>query len=149
MEMIIFCGIQATGKSSFYKDQFFKSHIRISLDLLNTRRKEDALLNTCLEIQQKMVIDNTNPTLQERAKYINLGKKYKYKITGYFFQSKLKESIARNNLREGKAKIDKRGIIATSNKLEIPAYDEGFDQLYFVSLVSPKGFLIQDWKDEV
>ena len=149
MEMIIFCGIQATGKSSFYKENFFNSHVRVSLDLLNTRRKEDALLNTCLEIQQKMVIDNTNPTLQERTKYIHLGKLNKYKIIGYFFQSKLKESIARNNLREGKARIDKRGIIAASNKLEIPSYAEGFDELYFVSLISPNGFLIQNWKDEV
>ena len=34
MEAIIFTGIQATGKSTFYKQNFFNSHVRISLDLL-------------------------------------------------------------------------------------------------------------------
>jgi len=40
MQIIIFIGIPASGKSSFYKELFFNSHIRISMDLLNTRNKE-------------------------------------------------------------------------------------------------------------
>ncbi len=44
MEMIIFTGIPASGKSSFYKELFFNSHLRISMDLLNTRNKE---INCC------------------------------------------------------------------------------------------------------
>jgi len=39
MEAIIFIGIQATGKSTFYKDNFFKTHIRINLDMLKTRKR--------------------------------------------------------------------------------------------------------------
>jgi hypothetical protein len=33
MEEIIFVGIQASGKSTFYKEKFFNSHLRISNDL--------------------------------------------------------------------------------------------------------------------
>lgn len=44
MEMIIFTGIPASGKSSFYKELFFNSHLRISMDLLNTRNKENKLM---------------------------------------------------------------------------------------------------------
>ncbi|MCB9352743.1 MAG: ATP-binding protein, partial [Lewinellaceae bacterium] len=32
MEGILFIGIQASGKSTFYKERFFNSHLRISLD---------------------------------------------------------------------------------------------------------------------
>lgn len=149
MEIVIFCGIQATGKSTFYKEKFFNSHFRISLDQLNTRNKEDKLLQVCFELQQKIVVDNTNPTQLERNKYITLAKQYKYKVIGYFFQSKLQESIHRNSLRKGKEQISQKGIIATSHKLEIPSYQEGFDILYFVSLQPNTGFLIQDWKDEI
>jgi len=40
MELIIFIGIQATGKSEFYKRRFYNTHIRINLDMLKTRNKE-------------------------------------------------------------------------------------------------------------
>ena len=34
MEAVIFIGIQGTGKSSFYREQFFHTHVRINSDLL-------------------------------------------------------------------------------------------------------------------
>ena len=40
MEAIVFIGLQASGKSSFYKERFFSTHVRISLDLLRTRNRE-------------------------------------------------------------------------------------------------------------
>ena len=70
MEAIIFIGLPGSGKSSFYKERFFNSHVRISLDLLKTRYREDRLLDVCLETDQRFVIDNTNPTKAERSKYI-------------------------------------------------------------------------------
>ncbi len=57
MQAIIFIGIQASGKSSFYKEQFFKTHIRINLDMLRTRHREDILLRACLEAKQPFVVD--------------------------------------------------------------------------------------------
>jgi hypothetical protein len=39
MEAIIFIGVQATGKSSYFRDRFFGTHVRISLDLLKTRHR--------------------------------------------------------------------------------------------------------------
>jgi predicted kinase len=42
MEAVIFVGIQASGKSTFYCQRFFATHMRISLDMLRTRRRERA-----------------------------------------------------------------------------------------------------------
>jgi hypothetical protein len=50
MEAIIFCGIQATGKTGFYKERFLQTHVRISLDLLKTRYREDLLLDACIAV---------------------------------------------------------------------------------------------------
>lgn len=69
MEAVIFVGLQASGKSSFYTERFFSTHVRISLDLLRTRNRERRLLTACLETQQPFVIDNTNPSREERTKY--------------------------------------------------------------------------------
>ena len=148
MEAIIFCGIQATGKSTFYKAHFFKTHVRISLDLLKTRNRETRFLATCLETSQAFVIDNTNPTKEERAKYIELAKSKKYKVIGYYFQSKISDSLYRNSLREGKENIPEVGVKATFSKLEKPAIEEGFDELFYIE-ISENTFIIKEWTNEI
>jgi len=148
MEAIIFCGIQATGKSTFYKEYFFNTHVRISMDLLNTRNKEAKFIGTCLAIQQRFVVDNTNPGKEERYKYIDVAKKEGYKIIGYYFQSKIEDSIKRNSEREGKQKIPDAGIRAAYAKLELPSIDEGFDELYYVEIVEGR-FVIKNWDNEI
>lgn len=148
MEAIIFCGIQATGKSTFYKNRFFNSHVRISMDLLNTRNRERKLMETCINTQQAFVVDNTNAFKAERSVYISLAKKNNYKIIGYYFQSKIAEALERNSMREGKELIPEKGIKGTFNRLEMPAFEEGFDELYYVEL-STEGFNIKEWTHEL
>jgi hypothetical protein len=48
MEAVIFIGLQAAGKSSFYLDRFFNTHIRINLDMLKTRHREQLIFQACL-----------------------------------------------------------------------------------------------------
>lgn len=134
MEAVIFCGVQATGKTTFYIRRFFKTHMRISMDQLNTRNKENMFLHTCLKSQQRFVVDNTNPTKEERQKYIELAKAKKFKVTGYYFQSTIEKALERNSGRMGKEKIKESGIWGTFNKLEPPVIEEGFDELYLVEI---------------
>ena len=148
MEIVIFCGIQATGKTTFYKDKYFKTHIRISLDQLNTRNKEHKFIETCIVTGHPFVIDNTNPTKEDRSKYISIAKANKFKITGYYFQSKLSESLERNRLRFGKEKIPEIGIKGTFSKLELPDFEEGFDELYYVE-IDNGNFKIREWANEI
>ena len=70
MELVLFIGIPATGKSSFYRERFFRTHVRLNLDMLKSRRRADLLLKACLEGKTKLVVDNTNLTREERAAYI-------------------------------------------------------------------------------
>ncbi len=70
MEAVIFIGVQGAGKSSYFREQFFSTHVRVSLDLLKTRHREGRFLDLCLETGQRFVIDNTNPTRGERSRYI-------------------------------------------------------------------------------
>jgi predicted kinase len=148
METVIFCGIQATGKTTFFKELFFKTHIRISLDQLNTRNKEQQFIDTCIATQQRFVVDNTNPTKEDRAKYISIAKANKFKVIGYYFQSKLSDALSRNSQRTGKENIPDVGIKGTFSKLEIPSFDEGFDELYFVEIDGTE-FIINKWNNEI
>jgi predicted kinase len=148
METVIFCGIQATGKTTFFKEKFFKTHIRISLDQLNTRNKEQKFIETCLLTRQAFVVDNTNPTKEDRAKYIAIAKENKFKVVGYYFQSKLAEALTRNSQRMGKENIPEIGIKGTFNKLEMPGLEEGFDELYYVEIEN-NNFIIKEWTNEI
>lgn len=148
MEAIIFIGIQASGKTTFYKKYFFDTHIRISLDQLNTKNKQNQFLQTCFDTQSKFVIDNTNPETNTRKEFIEKAKKYKYKIIGYYFSSKIQKSIERNNKREDKKRIPEIGIKGTFSKLELPKLEDGFDELHFVKLSENK-FEIIEWKNEI
>ena len=145
MQAIIFMGVQATGKSSFYKKYFFNSHMRISLDLLNTRNKEWQFMQTCLATEQKFVVDNTNPSKTDRKRYIDLIKPTHFELIGYYFESKIKDAMQRNALRMGKEKIPEKGLLGVYNRLEMPNYEEGFDKLFYVQL-REDGFVINDWK---
>lgn len=145
-EMIIFIGIQASGKTTFYH-QHLAEYVHISLDILHTRNKERIALEECFSSGKSMVIDNTNPTAADRAGYISKAKAHGYHITGYFFRSCISDCVRRNEKREGKAKVPKTAIAATSNKLEMPDYAEGFDKLYFVYMEN-ETMIIEDWKEE-
>ncbi len=130
--MVLMMGIQGSGKSTFYHRFLADSHVRVNLDTLKTRHQESLLISDCLENGKSFVIDNTNPTKADRQRYIPIAKQAGYKVIGYFMESKLQICIARNNTRSGTAKVPSMAIAATSNKLQLPSYDEGFDALYFV-----------------
>ena len=138
MEAVIFIGIQGSGKSTFYRDRFFDTHVRINLDMLRTRRREQILFDACLAAQQSFVIDNTNPTKADRARYIAPARAAGFRIVGYLFNSTVREAIQRNNQRKLKAKIPVAAIAGTFKKLEPPSLEEGFDEIFTVEVV-PEG----------
>jgi predicted kinase len=109
MEAIIFTGLQASGKSSFYRERFFDTHVRISLDLLRTRHRERRLLALCLELQQRFVVDNTNLTADARRPYVEAAKQAGFRVIGYYFQSQLEACLRRNEARPVSLAIPVRG----------------------------------------
>jgi predicted kinase len=145
MEAVIFIGIQGSGKSSFYKERFFHTHVRINLDMLRTRHRERLLLNACLEARQPFVVDSTNPTRQERARYIEAARAANFRVIGYHFDVNLADAIKRNNAREGRARIPERGVRGTHKRLQLPSFDEGFDALLRVSIDADGDFAVTNY----
>lgn len=142
---IIFIGLQASGKSTFYHQHFSSGYVHINLDTLHTRNKEALLLAECLQQQHSFVVDNTNPTVADRKRYIQAAKAQGYYIEGYFFKSVVQECVERNVLRVGKACIPNKAIACTSNRLELPSFQEGFDSLSFVQIQNGE-FKVDLWR---
>lgn len=137
MELVIFAGLQASGKTTFYHTHFAATHQHISKDLFpnnkNKDRRQTQLIKTALDQKKSVVVDNTNPTLFERASLIEIGKIYNCQIIGYYFNLPLSLCLERNQQRTGKAKVPEIGIYATVKKLTIPSYDECFHYLFDIN----------------
>jgi predicted kinase len=145
MEAVILIGIQGSGKSTFYREQFFDRYVRISLDLLRTRHRQQKFLEVCLATQQRFVIDNTNSKVAERAPYITAAKAARFRVVGYYFQTRLGDALRRNAQRAGKQFIPVRGVISTLKGLQAPTLEEGFDELHAVTIDRENRFVISPW----
>jgi predicted kinase len=150
MEAVIFIGIPGSGKSTFFYNKFFNTHIRINLDMLKTRHREMILIEACVKAKQSFVVDNTNITTAERGRYISLARQAGFYVVGYYFQTNLQASLQRNQQRSGKASIPRKGVIARYHELELPSLAEGFNELYYVQIDSANSqFTVEDWKNEI
>ncbi len=87
-----------------------------------------------------VVVDNTNPTPEDRVPLLELGRQYGAKVVGYHFDSDVRECIGRNEKRDDKVKVPEVAIYATAKKLVPPTHEEGFDELFGVHIVGDSGF---------
>ena len=86
MEAIVLCGVQGSGKTTLYRDRFAATHEHVSLDVLGSRAREAALIATCLEEGRSFVVDNTNPTVADRARYLEPARAAGFKVIGYLVE---------------------------------------------------------------
>ncbi len=97
--------------------------------------------------KQSVAIDNTNPTIEDRKRYIDFYKSVGFKMSGYYFQSNFEDCLWRNNQRQGKECIAEVGLRSVYAKIEIPQMYEGFDELYYVCMLGDS-FEVNNWKED-
>lgn len=143
MELVLLIGIPATGKSTFAKDRLFATHVRINRDMLKTTHRERELFEACLSSGTALVVDNTNVTRAERARFIDSAREAGFRVRGFFFESRVRDALKRNEAR-GRPVPDV-AVLGRSGELELPSYAEGFDELFFVRLSAEGGFDLEPW----
>ena len=146
MELVLLIGIPATGKSTFCREKFYRTHLRVNLDMLRTRHREKLVFDSCLAGKTRVVVDNTNLSLAERARFIAPTRVAGFRVVGYVFESKVADAVQRNAARPTGDQIPEKAIPAASNRLAIPALKEGFDELFFVRLAGDNQFIVEPWR---
>ncbi len=146
MKLVLHIGLQASGKSTFYQERFSRTHLRLNLDMLRTRHREALLFRAAIASKTPMVVDNTNLTHADRARYIGPARDAGFEVIGYFFESKLAPCLDRNRLREPDQVVPEVALRGSFRAMELPSPAEGFDQLWFVRMRPQGGFIVEEWK---
>jgi predicted kinase len=133
VELVVFVGLQASGKSSFYASRYHATHVHVSKDLLGRARhkhdKQMRLVANAIRSGRSVVVDNTNPRKADRAELVALARQHGAKITAVSFTASVGDCLRRNATREGKERVPPVAIYSTAKKLERPCRDEGFDEV--------------------
>lgn len=146
-ELVVFTGLQAAGKTTFFRERFATTHVHVSKDAWpNVRNKEARqrrLVDEHLRAGRSVVVDNTNPTPVEREPLIAIARELGVCAVSYAFVVSVDEALRRNASREGRARIPDVGIYAAAKRLVAPLPEEGFDLRFEVRL-GEHGFAVAE-----
>ena len=147
VELVIFVGLQASGKSTFFRERFAATHEHVSKDLMpnnrNRKRRQAQLIGAALREGSSVVVDNTNATVEDRLALVELGREFGARIVCYYFESTVRECVGRNLRRTGEEKVPDVALFATAKRLVPPSYSEGFDGLFRVRFKDDSGFEVR------
>jgi predicted kinase len=139
---VIFVGLPASGKSSFYRARFAATHALVSKDLMPNNRRRAArqleLVTAALRAGRPVVVDNTNTRRADRVELVQLAQAWRIPVAVYHFTATLESCLMRNRGREGKARVPDVALFTAKKLLEPPGDDEGFAARYEVELVAPE-----------
>jgi predicted kinase len=144
----VLVGLQAAGKSTFYRERFAGTHTLVSRDLFRHHRRpsqrQRELLEAELRAGRSVVVDNTSPAVADREAIVSVARAFGASTACYYFVPDVRASIARNEARRGRERVPLPGILATLKKLVPPARSEGFDRLYEVRSERSGGFQVRE-----
>jgi predicted kinase len=150
LECVILIGLPGSGKSSLYREKFAGTHVHISKDLWPNATKRDKrqceMIEHSLRSGKSVVIDNTNPTVADRKKLIEIARRWAARTVGYFFDINTRAAVARNAERSGRGKVPNVAIFTAAKRMEIPTRAEGFDQLFRVTIDPDRSLRVEAWQ---
>jgi predicted kinase len=143
MQAVILCGVQGAGKTTLYRDRFLETHVRVAMDLLRTRAREEAFMRLCLHQRQPFVVDATNPTAANRRRYVEPARAAGFRVIGYLVEVADAEALARNAMRAGRRRVPATALVGTGRRLLRPTLEEGFDELWHATAGPEGGWRIE------
>jgi len=150
-EVAVLVGLQASGKTTFYRQRLAATHVHVSKDNWpNARRRQRRQLRIIAETLgqgRDVAVDNTNPSPEEWGPLIVTAKEHGARVVAYWFPPDLAASLERNASRPGRARVPEVGIHATVRRLRRPRPSDGFDAVRTVVFDGRGGFAVRDEDD--
>jgi DNA 3'-phosphatase len=127
--LVIMVGSPASGKSYYSLELEKKGFVRINKDTMKTDKVAEKAFNAAFKDGRNIVVDNTNPTKEARAKWIAAAKKASYSVTVVWMNFPMPVVEFLDNYRIYKNKNQDTHVPAVAmrvyyKKLEAPTQDE-------------------------
>ena len=149
MECVIFVGLPASGKTTFFRERFASTHVHVSKDAIpkscDRESRQRAQIAAALEDDASVVVDNTNVTAAERASIIAIARVRGAKIVCFYFESRLTLCEERNATRA--AAVPLVALRSKARALERPSISEGIDEMFYVKIERDQ-FRVNAWMEE-
>ncbi|OBJ53112.1 ATP-binding protein [Mycobacterium sp. 1423905.2] len=143
-EVAILIGLQAAGKTTFYRQRLAATHVHVSKDNFrhnrNRQRRQMQLITDALAAGRDVAVDNTNPSSLEWEPIVDLAHACGAPVVAYWFPPDVTASLRRNVNRSGHARVSEIAILSTVKRLRPPRPEDGFDRLVEVSFDGAGGF---------
>ncbi|GAA4621418.1 hypothetical protein GCM10023196_009510 [Actinoallomurus vinaceus] len=150
--LAILIGLQASGKTTFYRQWLSPAYVHVSKDDFPKARRRQVrqmrLVEEALADGRDVAVDNTNPSPEEWRPLIEAARRHGATIVGYWFPRDVPGSLARNATRPGKTRVPDVGIYATLKRLRRPRRSDGFDALHSVRFDGAGGFDVRPLAEE-
>uniref|UniRef100_A0A6C0EBK4 Polynucleotide kinase 3'-phosphatase n=1 Tax=viral metagenome TaxID=1070528 RepID=A0A6C0EBK4_9ZZZZ len=146
-EMIVLIGFPASGKS--YLSKHIKDTNFVKVDIIN--RDTCKTIPKCLKLTEEsckngnsIIVDNTNPSIENRKKFLDIAKKYKYKCSCYILDVDEDTAVHNNYYRQYKIWLNEHKITKIvplvaynifHSQYEEPKEKEGF---YKIKKIKPE-----------
>ncbi|XP_053546774.1 bifunctional polynucleotide phosphatase/kinase [Bombina bombina] len=141
-EVVVSVGFPGAGKSTFLKEHVVpKGYVYANRDTLGNWQKCVAVCEDALKNEKNVVIDNTNPDVESRRRYIDCAKKAGVPVRCFFFTASIDVAKHNNRFREmtytGKAHVHVNDMVINSYKSKFvePTVKEGFSEILKINFV--------------
>jgi predicted kinase len=132
-EVVVMVGLQGSGKSTWVARHLAGTHEVVSKDhwpnARHRERRQRRVLNELLAEGRDVVVDNTNPSPAERAPIIEIARAHGATVRAVYLDVPLHVCVARNEARQGRARVPLVGVLAAFGRLVPPTGEEGFDRV--------------------
>ncbi len=151
MDLVVLCGLQGSGKSTFFYARFAATHAHVSRDLFpsarDPRARQRAIVEEAARAGRSVVVDDTNARREDRAALVALARDLCMRPVLYWFPPDVRASLARNAGRAGKARVPPVAVFATARRLVEPERSEGFEATYEVHAGPGGAFVVRPRPD--
>ncbi|MCZ2815380.1 AAA family ATPase [Modestobacter sp. VKM Ac-2984] len=135
-ELVVMVGLQGSGKSTWIAGHLAGTHAVVSKDHWpNARRREarqQRVVAGLLAEGASVVVDNTSPSPAERAPLVALAAAAGVPARAVFVDVPLETCRARNEARQGRARVPLVGLYSAAGRLVPPSTAEGFSEVTHV-----------------
>lgn len=134
-EIVLFCGRPASGKTSFYKNNFKqRGYVHVNKDTLKTSAKCFKAINEALKSGHSVVVDETCPSVESRRQYIEEANRLSVPIRCLYFDASRELCEHLNRFRNAVTETSRKTVPAIAYNM--------FEKKFVLPSMQKEGFAL-------